>query len=211
MKIGKNFLNQTALKMGPFEEHVRRTYNGIGQITRADLLGDHSDLKRKLSGITVNVTKEFVVKLELFRVKENETSQFTRDLLQCFYFEFQCSVKQAKKAVDNVVNEYSNLQKSKNKNTAKKILFENVCSEPFTILTGAYPVPLLAVPGEIPCVTKTDTQPVLEQAERGNLQVQNQEWSSSQVFANVRAAHLGTELWVVRGKLGDVEKVNEEY
>jgi hypothetical protein len=183
---------------------------GIGQITRADLLGDHRDLKRKLSGITVNVTKEFVVKLERFRVKENETSQFTPDLQQCYNFEFQCSAKQAKKAVDNVVNEDNNLQKSKNKSTAKKILFENFCSEPFTILTGAYPVPLLAVPDEIPCVTKTDTQPVLEQAERGNLQVQNQEWSSSQELANVRAAHLGTELRVVKGKLGDVEKVNEE-
>ena len=196
----KVFLSQTALKMGPFGEYVKRVGNGMENITRFDLLGDLDQLKDKLENMNINVTNELVVKLERFRVKENMKIQFTRDCLKCFNFEFhQCTAKKAKKLIDSVLHKFSGLQKSKSGETGKS-KFEDFCTQLFIVpelpVSDTRPE---TIPGSVP-TAETETQ-------------QGQEVKASHGMidhVDSRATQLGTELRVVKGKLDDLDKENDE-
>ena len=225
----KDFLSQTATKPGPLEEYTKKV--GIEEITREDMLGDPVALKRKLAnvcevGVEPVVTNELVVNLERFRSKENLFFQSTLNWLECFNCLCTCSDKKARKSIQSVLETHSKLVKShkkysNSKNTKGK--FETFCQEAFTFpcsissdstdTTTPLPVPqpnaltpVESIP--LPSIISGSTETL--STETSNTGNPGESIPQGPMVSGKSSQLIGLELRLVKGRLQELEKENDE-
>ena len=123
----KTFLDQNALKLPPLIDYISRS----GVVITSDDLRDLDSLRSKLTENAEQtvVTKEFVVKLERFRTKENFQQSYTFEVLECFGV--MCvNQKKGRKMIGMLLSDYERKRKSRYKLYGEEP-FERLCNEIF--------------------------------------------------------------------------------